>query len=104
MAASSALPFYGAIVTNCDLDRSRAKGASQWGTRTQLHVSGGDRQRRRFYPVRFLLAGPEATIADAGGSSDRRPVTSGRGWASPHPTVIGAGLENGRAAPCGERR
>ena len=22
------LPFYGALVTNCDLDRSRAKGAS----------------------------------------------------------------------------
>src|SRR5256885_9221517 len=35
------LPFYGAIITNCDLDRSRAKGASRWGAHTQLHVSAG---------------------------------------------------------------
>ena len=28
------LPGYGAIVTNCGLDRSRARGASRWGSRT----------------------------------------------------------------------
>ena len=54
------LPFYGAIVTNCDLDRSRAKGASQWGTRTQLHVSAGI-GTSPFYPVRFCCR-PEVTL------------------------------------------
>jgi uncharacterized protein len=54
------LPFYGAIVTNCDLDRSRAKGASQWGARTQLHVSAGI-GTSPFAPVRFCCR-PEATL------------------------------------------
>jgi predicted MPP superfamily phosphohydrolase len=54
------LPFYGAIVTNCDLDRSRAKGASQWGARTQLHVSAGI-GTSPFYPVRFCCR-PEVTL------------------------------------------
>jgi uncharacterized protein len=54
------LPFYGAIVTNCDLDRSRAKGASQWGARTQLYVSAG-LGTSPFYPVRFCCR-PEATL------------------------------------------
>jgi uncharacterized protein len=54
------LPFYGAIITNCDLDRSRAKGASQWGARTQLYVSAGI-GTSPFYPVRFCCR-PEATL------------------------------------------
>jgi predicted MPP superfamily phosphohydrolase len=54
------LPFYGAIITNCDLDRSRAKGASQWGTHTQLHVSAGI-GTSPFYPVRFCCR-PEVTM------------------------------------------
>lgn len=54
------LPFYGAVVTNCDLDRSRAKGASQWGTRTQLHVSAGI-GTSPYAPVRFCCR-PEATL------------------------------------------
>ena len=54
------LPFYGAIITNCDLDRSRAKGASQWGTHTQLHVSAGI-GTSPFYPVRFYCR-PEVTL------------------------------------------
>src|SRR6195256_718279 len=54
------LPFYGAIITNCDLDRSRAKGASQWGTHTQLHVSAGI-GTSPFYPVRFCCR-PEVTL------------------------------------------
>lgn len=33
------LPGYGALVTNCDLDRSRARGASRWGAHMWLHVS-----------------------------------------------------------------
>ena len=54
------LPFYGAIVTNCDLDRSRAKGASRWGAHTQLHVSAGI-GTSPFAPVRFCCR-PEATL------------------------------------------
>jgi uncharacterized protein len=54
------LPFYGAIITNCDLDRSRAKGASRWGARTQLHVSAGI-GTSPFAPLRFCCR-PEATL------------------------------------------
>ncbi|MGA5462877.1 metallophosphoesterase [Mycobacterium sp. NPDC050041] len=54
------LPFYGAIVTNCELDRSRAKGASRWGARTQLHVSAGI-GTSPFAPLRFCCR-PEATM------------------------------------------
>jgi predicted MPP superfamily phosphohydrolase len=78
------LPFYGAIVTNCDLDRSRAKGASQWGTRTQLHVSAGI-GTSPYYPVRFCCR-PEATLltlvaAPIGGSD------LGARAGESHPTV-----------------
>ena len=54
------LPFYGALVTNCDLDRSRAKGASSWGTETALHVSAGI-GTSPFAPLRFCCR-PEATL------------------------------------------
>ncbi|BBZ19545.1 metallophosphoesterase [Mycolicibacterium gadium] len=54
------LPFYGAIVTNCDLDRSRAKGASQWGAHAQLHVSAGI-GTSPYAPLRFCCR-PEATL------------------------------------------
>jgi predicted MPP superfamily phosphohydrolase len=54
------LPFYGALVTNCDLDRSRAKGPSQWGAHTQLHVSAGI-GTSPYAPVRFCCR-PEATM------------------------------------------
>lgn len=65
------LPFYGAIVTNCDLDRSRAKGPSRWGARTQLHVSAGI-GTSPYAPLRFCCR-PEATMltlvaAPTGGS------------------------------------
>ena len=54
------LPFYGALVTNCDLDRSRAKGASMWGAETALHVSGGI-GTSPYAPYRFFCR-PEATL------------------------------------------
>ena len=54
------LPFYGAIVTNCDLDRSRAKGASRWGSTMRLHVSAGI-GTSPFAPLRFCCR-PEATL------------------------------------------
>jgi uncharacterized protein len=54
------LPFYGAIVTNCELDRSRAKGASRWGANMALHVSAGI-GTSPFAPLRFCCR-PEATL------------------------------------------
>ncbi|BBY99660.1 metallophosphoesterase [Mycolicibacterium fallax] len=54
------LPFYGALVTNCDLDRTRARGASRWGTDTALYVSGGI-GTSPFAPLRFCCR-PEATL------------------------------------------
>ncbi len=54
------LPFYGALVTNCDLDRSRAKGASRWGANMVLHVSAGI-GTSPFAPLRFCCR-PEATL------------------------------------------
>lgn len=54
------LPFYGAIVTNCGLDRSRAKGPSHWGSTMRLHVSAG-LGTSPYAPVRFCCR-PEATL------------------------------------------
>ena len=54
------LPFYGAIVTNCGIDRSRARGASRWGTHMRLHVSAG-LGTSPFAPARFCCP-PEATL------------------------------------------
>lgn len=65
-----AVPLYGALVTNCDLDTSRAKGLSGWpGARpdsadgassTWLHVSAG-LGTSPYAPVRFACR-PEATL------------------------------------------
>jgi predicted MPP superfamily phosphohydrolase len=54
------LPFYGALVTNCGVDRSRVKGASRWGADMRLHVSAGI-GTSPFAPVRFCCR-PEATL------------------------------------------
>jgi predicted MPP superfamily phosphohydrolase len=81
------VPFYGAVVTNCDLDPSRAKGPSQWGARTQLHVSAGI-GTSPYSPVRFCCR-PEATLltliaAPTGGgfagstASESQPTMSAR--------------------------
>ena len=67
------LPFYGTLVTNCDLDRRRAKGVSRWwpgaGDRPSseapagaawLEVSAG-LGTSPYAPVRFACR-PEATL------------------------------------------
>ncbi len=66
------VPGYGALVTNCDLDRGRAKGLHGWpGPRpdeaggdgsTWLHVSAG-LGTSPFAPVRFACR-PEATLLE----------------------------------------
>lgn len=58
-----AVPYYGALVTNCDLDTSRVKGLSTYGTedgQTALHVSAG-LGTSPYAPVRFCCR-PEATL------------------------------------------
>lgn len=57
------VPFYGALVTNCDLDRSRAKGLhthTAAGNTAHLHVSAGC-GASRYAPVRFACP-PEASL------------------------------------------
>lgn len=64
------VPFYGALVTNCDLDRRRVKGLHGWpGARpdepggegsTWMHVSAG-LGTSPYAPVRFACR-PEATL------------------------------------------
>lgn len=57
------LPGYGALTTNCDLDRHRAKGLSWWqadGQTTALHVSAG-LGTSPYAPYRFACR-PEASL------------------------------------------
>lgn len=54
------LPGYGALVTNCELDRPRARGASTWGERTHLNVSAG-LGTSPYAPFRFACP-PEASL------------------------------------------
>ncbi|MCD2193459.1 metallophosphoesterase [Actinomycetospora endophytica] len=80
------LPGYGAIVTNCGVDRSRARGASRWGAHMRLHVSAG-LGTSPYAPVRFgcrpeasllelvprEVTGPDATAAAGAPASTRPP-------------------------------
>jgi predicted MPP superfamily phosphohydrolase len=53
------VPFYGALVTNCGIDRARARGLSRYGD-AWLHVSAG-LGTSPYAPVRFACR-PEATL------------------------------------------
>ncbi|MGW3952365.1 metallophosphoesterase [Streptomyces sp. NPDC004752] len=62
------IPFYGALVTNCDLDTDRVKGLSTHtaeGRTSYLHVSAGC-GTNRYTPVRFACP-PEATLLTLAG-------------------------------------
>jgi len=54
------VPFYGALVTNCGIDRSRARWLSRSTDGTWLHVSAG-LGTSPYAPVRFACP-PEATL------------------------------------------
>ncbi|ASO17893.1 hypothetical protein FHR81_005382 [Actinoalloteichus hoggarensis] len=54
------VPGYGALVTNCGIDRSRARGVSRWGAHTWLNVSAG-LGTSPYAPVRFACR-PEASL------------------------------------------
>jgi len=80
------LPFKGAIVTNCDLDPSRAKGVSQWGENMALHVSAGI-GTGPYSPVRFCCR-PEAVLLTLVAAP-----TGGRDSFTPsHPMAADAGV------------
>lgn len=67
------VPGYGALVTNCGIDKSRVKGASKWGEHTQLHVSAGI-GTSPWAPYRFCCR-PEATLLTLVGAPPKRPAT-----------------------------
>jgi predicted MPP superfamily phosphohydrolase len=54
------VPGLGALVTNCGLDRRRARGLSRWSETMWLHVSAG-LGTSPYAPVRFACP-PEATL------------------------------------------
>jgi predicted MPP superfamily phosphohydrolase len=67
------LPGFGALVTNCGIDRSRVKGASRWGAHTRLHVSAG-LGTSPWAPYRFCCR-PEATLLTLVAAPPQRPAT-----------------------------
>ena len=66
------LPGYGALVTNCGIDRSRARGSSRWGSHTRLHVSAG-LGTSPYAPYRFACR-PEVSLLEL---VARGPVAAG---------------------------
>jgi predicted MPP superfamily phosphohydrolase len=55
------IPFYGALVTNCDLPQNQAKGYSEFGeTKMPMHVSAGA-GTSPYAPIRIACR-PEATL------------------------------------------
>lgn len=54
------VPIFGALVTNCDIDRARARWLHRWTDTTWLHVSAG-LGTSPWAPVRFACP-PEATL------------------------------------------
>ena len=71
------LPGYGAVVTNCGVDRSRARGASRWGSHLRLHVSAG-LGTSPYAPVRFGCR-PEASLLELRPPRGRGPGGSAAG-------------------------
>ncbi len=65
------VPRYGALVTNCGIDRRRARGLSRYG-RAWLHVSAG-LGTSPYAPVRFACP-PEATLLTLISSPAHRDV------------------------------
>lgn len=79
------VPFVGALVTNCGIDRSRVRGVSRWGVHTQLHVSAG-LGTSPWAPVR-LACPPEASLL----TLVPRPVQEGRQQATPESAAVDVG-------------
>ncbi len=80
------VPGYGAVVTNCELDRSRARGASTWDAHMRLHVSAGI-GTSPYAPVRFACP-PEATLLTLVPRSQATSTVAAEKWSG---TPFGAG-------------
>jgi predicted MPP superfamily phosphohydrolase len=65
------VPFYGALVTNCGIDRTRARWLHPWTDHAYLHVSAG-LGTSPFAPVRFACR-PEATLLTLTPATPDRP-------------------------------
>lgn len=63
------VPYLGALVTNCGLDRARCRGLSRWGV-AWLHVSAG-LGTSPYAPVRFACP-PEASLLELVARPERR--------------------------------
>ena len=83
------VPGYGAIVTNCELDRTRARGASRWGAHMWLHVSAG-LGTSPYAPVRFACP-PEASLL----TLVPRPTGGNTSHSSKQGARFGAGADVG---------
>ncbi|TNC22948.1 metallophosphoesterase [Amycolatopsis alkalitolerans] len=68
------IPGVGALVTNCELDRSRARGVSRWGAHMWLHVSAG-LGTSPYAPARFACP-PEASLLTLVPRSGPGPATA----------------------------
>ncbi len=71
------LPGYGAIVTNCGIDRSRARGSSRWGAHMRLHVSAG-LGTSPYAPYRFACR-PEVSLLELVPRGPAAPVAAPTG-------------------------
>ena len=65
------VPGVGALVTNCGLDRHKARGLSRWGDRAWLHVSAG-LGTSPYAPVRFACP-PEASLLTLVAAGEQSP-------------------------------
>jgi uncharacterized protein len=79
------MPGVGALVTNCGLDRSRARGVSRWGAHMWLHVSAG-LGTSPFAPLRFACP-PEASLL----TLVARPATTTASAATPASATVDVG-------------
>ncbi|MEJ2869570.1 metallophosphoesterase [Actinomycetospora sp. OC33-EN08] len=83
------LPGYGALVTNCGIDRSRVKGPSRWGSHLRLHVSAG-LGTSPWAPARFCCR-PEATLLELVAAPAGPGAADGRTTAVTRPPSRAAG-------------
>jgi len=80
------LPGFGALVTNCGIDRSRVKGPSRWGAHMHLHVSAG-LGTSPYAPARFFCP-PEASLLTLVPAPQTASVPRTEGAVSPFATRV----------------
>lgn len=79
------IPGIGALVTNCELDRTRARGVSRWGADMWLHVSAG-LGTSPYAPARFACP-PEASLLTLVPRPVGNPAEAEEGRRKAHTTI-----------------